>query len=595
MFGFASSIHDLSEMACTGKLEPAYGRDLEVAEVLRMLSRVYSKSVLVVGPKGAGKTRFVRGVVLEERERVEKLGVSGLQFLELTATVMRSRTVRIRDAVLALIRSFKSNAQQILVADDAFPLLDPREDPFSPAGLLSAAIKQGDVWCVATMTTEEYESFAGLDPAGIRTFRVVQLRPFPEERTLEELKRLVPQLERDYRVKINEATLRRAVRLTQEYLPDEALPGKAITVLTQACALCRQRLDTHENVDVRLLDSPMQFLGNSVSSYELKCVVAKRASVDVFGAELDRWKTTRTSHMKTTVFGQDAAIEHMISVMANIRDEYQRAACPAGVLLFGGPPGSGKVHAAKALTYTLMQSYNEYMEFSLGEGPDPRVIARLLKTICDKDLTPEISGPEDAERPAALRVVVIKGIERAHPNVLGPLLRIVTHDCSSELMCATPPTHKCLFIFTLNVDPRRTDMRNPGWLRDLLNSLVRREIVDRFNAIVPFGALDAPSQAAIVMQAMNEVRNETALRGIQVVMENEVVRLVTERGYTSEGGASDLLMTFQRLVVEPLYCIIKADILPQGSAIDIFVRDGRVVVCRRDAWKSRRPQGAVQH
>lgn len=595
MFGFAASIQDLSELGRAGKIASAPGRERELAEVVRVLSRLYSQSVLVVGRPGSGKTRFVHSVVPALCAQAKEDGEEGLQFLELSPSILKSRTVRVRDAILALLASFRTHPKQILLVDDIFPLIDPREDPSDPAGLLGASIRKMEVWCIGTMSEEDYALFAGLDPVTARKFKVLHLAALSEAQTVEELRKISPQLESDYRVRINEAVLRKVIRLTQEYLPGEDLPGKALAALAQASMLCRQRLDLQAQVAANMLDASVHASGNNVSSRDLRSALSKKTSVDITAAEEERWRKVFADRMKAKVVGQDAAIEQVAAAMAVIREQYQTSGCPAGVMLFGGPRGCGKAHTARVLAQRLMGSRSNLTEFTLGEGHDPRVIGRMLKSICGKEIQTPSGEPGDLDRGAALNLVLVRGIERAHPSVLGPLLRIVTHDCARELMSDTPARWKCLFIFTFNVDPRRPAPENPLWLRELLNSLVRREIVDRISAVIPFNALDAPARQTMVRRTLNELNSEMAPQGLQVLAEEEAVRLLAAQGHSDERGAAALMPLIKQLVTDPVQEMMRVQAPPRESVIDVVARNERVQVRLRDPQRPRPAQGSTPH
>jgi len=295
----------------------------------------------------------------------------------------------------------------------------------------------------------------------------------------------------------------------------------------------------------------------------------------VFAVEATKWSHKLAGRMRNMVFGQDAAVDQVVDATLRIREGFQKTGCPAGVMVFGGPPGVGKVQTAKALAFKLMKSYENFRVFDLSEGSPTATAAELFRAITawESGVT---GGPQWG---SALRIVVIKAIERVHPSVLGPLLRILTTGCVREQACGQAPFRKCIFILTMNQHPPGAGASAaPGWFQDLLASRIRRDIVDRFDAIVPFAPLDYTAQGCILRLALTELYDESTRRHIRIGMEESAARLVAQTGYTPERGADGLLGATKRMVIDPIREILDANTLPEGGRIDVLVRHGDLVV-----------------
>ncbi len=585
VFGFGSAISNLSEAALRGALDPVFGREQETAEILHILSWVHRRNILIVGKPGTGASSLIRGVVLEGLAKARAEASVPFHFLALRASILQTRTALMHDAVKALVEASKNDPELVVFIDGIAPLLDPKEDRGYPVGLLGEHLRSGAVRCVGTITPEEYDACLAADRHGISKFKPVHIEAMPPKATLHVLELVRPLVERKHGVRLREGTLKRVVDLAQEYIAAQEFPGKAILALDTACAQCKLRLLHRDSEGPHPVDSSMQPIGSEVGNYDVRRAIAAISSIDVEEAEGRKWERKLASRMKTAVFGQDSAVDLVVAATARIRERFQRSNCPAGIMVFGGPPGVGKVHTAKTLAFKLTKSPESFRVFDLAESKESDPLPRLFQTISNEECAvPQGNG-------FALRVVVIRAIERLEPRVFGSLLRTLSSGCVQGVACSETSHCKCVFVLTMNRQPP-SPAASSEWLKDWLSSCIRGDIVARFDAIVPFMPLDFTAQSAILRLALAELYDESTRRRIRIGVDDAALRMVVRIGHTRERGASSLLVALKRSVAAPIRHLLDTNEWPNGGQIDVFVRDGEIVVLGKPRTSQAEPEDA---
>jgi ATP-dependent Clp protease ATP-binding subunit ClpA len=566
MHGFGSALRDLSDAARRGELAICRNRREECLRVAQSFAWMYRKSLLIVGGQGSGKTTFLHGVakVCVDTENLDNIEAS--QLLELDAKALKTRTVRIKEVTTAFLKSARKDPKLILVIDDIARIFEDIFTPDDPASLLVNAILKREICCVGTITPRELEELTQQEPRVGHVFKSIRLRSFSAEETLALLEDMRPALERDAELRINDRALQKAVSLSQEYLPDMEQPGKSINALRRAIARCELRIRAAKEEGLCELDSSMNPLLNEVSSHDVKMALSAWTGVDIAAAETKKWEAKLSERLKRRVFGQDAAVEQVVSVLARIRERFSMPGCPAGVAVFGGPPGVGKGCLAHSVALTIAGRSGCVIEANLREYVGPDSLQRLRAKIDGDGVSNQ--GEKAA---SALRIVLLRDMEQADPLVLGPLLRMATQDCIQRQGCKCASFQKCFFVFTLN-SPMSSSNPASGslWLADSLSSRIRKDLVEKFDAIVPFEPLGIAAQCSVIRVVMSKLLTKSSARNVRLGMTEDAYRYIAREGYAPESGIHGVLSVLNRKVIQPVMEALESESMADGGMIDIY-------------------------
>ena len=241
---------DLVEMARQGKLDPVIGRDTEIRDVIRILSRKTKNNPVLIGEPGVGKTAIVEGLAqrIVRGDVPEGLKDRTVFSLDMTALMAgaqyRGQFEERLKAVLNEIRS--ANGRIILFIDEIHTIVGAgkTEGSTDAGNMLKPMLARGELHCVGATTLDEYRKYMEKDAALERRFQPVQVDPPSEEDSISILRGLKERFEKYHNVHIQDAALVSSVVLSSRYIQDRFLPDKAIDLLDEACASIRTEMDS---------------------------------------------------------------------------------------------------------------------------------------------------------------------------------------------------------------------------------------------------------------------------------------------------------------------------------------------------------------
>ena len=343
---------DLVEMARANKLDPVIGRDGEIRNVIRILSRKRKNNPVLIGEAGVGKTaiaeglaqRIVRGDV---PENLKDRTVFSLDMGALVAGAKYRGEERLK-SVLNEVK--KSEGKIILFIDELHTIVGAgKTDGAMDAGnLLKPMLARGELHCIGATTLDEYREYIEKDPALERRFQPVMVNEPTVEDTISILRGLKERYEVFHGVKIQDGALIAAATLSDRYISDRFLPDKAIDLVDEACAMVKTELDSmpaeldemdHRITQLQIEEASLKKETDELSQQRLAALEKEMAELrDTFNSKKAQWENEKNAINKVQALRAEVETTKAEIEKATRTGDYAKA----GELQYGKLPSLQK-------------------------------------------------------------------------------------------------------------------------------------------------------------------------------------------------------------------------------------------------------------
>ena len=302
---------DLTEMARNQKLDPVIGRDDEIRNVVRILSRKTKNNPCLIGEPGVGKTAIAEGLAqrIVKGDVPDNLKDKTLFSLDMGSLIagakFRGEFEERLKAVLNEVK--KSDGEIILFIDDLHTIVGAgKSDGAMDAGnLLKPMLARGELHCIGATTLNEYRQYIEKDAALERRFQPVMVDEPTVEDTIAILRGLKQRYEVYHGVKIQDGALIAAATLSNRYISDRFLPDKAIDLVDEACALIKTEMNSmptemddvrHDIMQLEIEEAALKNEEDNLSKAHLEEIQKELAELrDKFNEMSTRWENERDS------------------------------------------------------------------------------------------------------------------------------------------------------------------------------------------------------------------------------------------------------------------------------------------------------------
>jgi ATP-dependent Clp protease ATP-binding subunit ClpA len=563
---------NLNAMARTGKIDPLIGREHELERVIQVLCRRRKNNPLLVGEAGVGKTAIAEGLArrINEADVPELLKEFQVFSLDMGALLAGTKyRGDFEQRLKAVLKQLSENPKSILFIDEIHTIIGAGAasgGTLDASNLLKPALSTGALKCIGATTYGEFRQIFEKDHALSRRFQKVDVPEPSVAETVEILKGLKTRFEQHHGVKYAPAALTCAAELAARFINDRHLPDKAIDVIDEAGAA------------QKILPKSRQ--KKVIGKNEVEEIVAKIARIPAKSVSSDDRNALKTldRDLKNVVFGQNKAIDALVSAIRMARSGLGNPRKPIGNFLFSGPTGVGKTEVARQLAFCLGI---ELLRFDMSEYMERHAVSRLIGAPPGYVGFDQGGQLTEGITKHPYSVLLLDEIEKAHPDIFNILLQVMDHGTLTDNNGRKADFRNVIVIMTTNAGAGELARQTIGFATEKqagdemaeIKRLFTPEFRNRLDATISFAALDHDVILRVVDKFLLELEAQLHEKKVDPTFSPKLREFLARKGFDPQMGARPMSRLIQDTIRKALADELLFGRLVSGGKVSIDLDD----------------------
>lgn len=518
------------------------GHDALIGQTLQLLSSSARRNAVLVGGVGSGRTTLVQMLALKLIDPTpnEPPQLHYNQVVALDPATLISRAGgrgELENLVQQLFVEALKAKNIILFLDDAQLFLEDGTGSVNLSNILLPVLEGGALRIILAMDQQRWLQLSQTNPALGQLMNMVNVAPLTREDTMKVMEDQLVLLEHQTKVTIMYQAMREAYNLSERYIPDQVMPGRALKLLESATRFP----DAGGFVSPRAVQQAVE------QSYGIKVSVANNAQ------ERDTLLNLETL-IHQRMINQTRAVKVVSDALRRARAGVRNQSRPIGTFLFLGPTGVGKTELAKCLAAVYFGGEDRLVRIDLNEYVRSDDLIRLIATGAQD---PHSLAAQIAKQPFS--VVLLDEIEKAHPDVLSALLQLLDEGILRDSSNREVSFRDAIVIATSNAGAQQirehidrgeqVEQFEEQLTNELINSnQFRPEFLNRFDEIVVFRPLTMQELTQVIDLIINSINKTLGAQKISVALTDAAKQMLVQMGYDPRLGARPMRRVVQRTV-----------------------------------------------
>ena len=533
-----------------------------VSKMIEQFSGQGKQNIALIGVDGVGKTTVVNSFAAKIANGNEKIP-SNLKFRQVISLDASSLIAaapgrgEIENLLNYVLNEAYAAKNIIICLDNAQLFFEDGVGSVDVSNLLLPIIQGGVLRMILTMDEQRFLQISAKNPALAQAMNRLQVNPANYDETLAVMQDKLLLFEHQNGVLYQFQALKEAYRLSQRYIFDLEMPGRAVRLLEMSAGFAENKIVTASSVEK---------------------AIEQTMNVKISTANVDEEKETLLNLenlLHARMVGQEKAVSVVANALRRARTGVRNQNRPIGTFLFLGPTGVGKTELSKALSEVYFNGEDNIIRLDLNEYVNLDDVSRLIA-----------DGSRDASSLTAqmmkkpFSVVLLDEIEKAHPNVLTALLQVLDEGILRDEKNREVSFRDAIIIATSNAGAERIqELIARGYdstsaeeviVNDLIASReFRPEFLNRFDEIVVFEPLTKENLLQIIDLMIAGVNKTLAGQKISVSVTPEARLMLAEMGYDPKLGARPMRRVIQRVVENTIARKMLSGEAQPGSNIEI--------------------------
>jgi len=636
---------DFTRMAAESKFDPIVGRDKEIERVIQILSRRTKNNPCLVGDPGVGKSAIVEGLAQQiyDGNVPSTLKDKRIVSLDLSSMVAGSKyRGEFEERIKKVLDEVKAAGNVILFIDEIHTIIGAggAEGAIDASNILKPSLARGEIQLIGATTLEEYRKYIEKDAALERRFQQVMVNEPNEEEAILMLKGLRDKYEAHHNVKITDAAIVAAVKMSARYITDRFLPDKAIDLMDEAASKVRLKTYTTPS-NVKELEDKILSLEKekeeAIKTEEFEKAAKVKKEQSEFKKQLEeekkKWnaKNTKTEQTVTEdeiaevvskwtgvpvqslrqeeserlinlenilherVIGQEEAVTAVAKAIRRGRVGLKDPKRPIGSFLFLGPTGVGKTELSKALAEALFGDENAMIRIDMSEYMEKHTVSKMIGSPPGYVGYDEGGQLTEKIRRKPYSVVLFDEIEKASPDVFNIMLQILDDGHITDGQGRKVDFKNTVIIMTSNagaksiISPKKlgfmtdsSDDKSYETMKDTVMQEVKRlfkpEFINRIDDIIVFHPLNEENVKQIVSLMTKEiVKRVKENMNVDISFTDASVLLLAKEGFDPAYGARPLRREIQTKIEDEFAEEFLKSTIVAGDHVTVDVEDNKFV------------------
>jgi ATP-dependent Clp protease ATP-binding subunit ClpA len=569
---------NLNELYKIGKLDrEIIGRDKEIKDIEKILSRKKKNNPILVGDSGVGKNAVAYKIV----ENIVKGNVpdtlKGANVWSLNISKLISGTKYRGDfekRMNIIIEELKKDSNNILMIDNIHQVLSANsgssaQQGLDVAGLLLPALSEGYFKCLGIITYDEYNKVFLKDKTFPTRFQKVIINETSNENTLKILDKIKFSYEKHHNVSYPRDILEEIVLLSERYLHSRKFPDKAIDLLDEAGALY----------------SSKQKKGNTVKREDVYEVISQQANIKLNNekAMLNKLKNLNKT-LKERVHGQDKAVDILTQAVYTAKAGLSNPKKPYGSFLFLGPTGVGKTEITQSLADELGLKLHR---FDMSEYMESHTVSKLIGAPPGYVGYEESGQLTEAVDKDPYSIVLLDEVEKANPKIFNTLLQVLDNGFLTDGKGKHVSFRNTIIIMTSNAGAKDLEKKTMGFKSksneqqakvdiNVLKDIFSPEFRNRLSAIVTFDYLEEQTVLKIVNKFTSQLQEQLKEKDVNLELTIAARKWLMHHGYDKNMGARPMERTINEFIKTPLSYEILFGKLSKGGTVKVTKKNNNL-------------------
>ena len=636
---------DLTKLAAEGKLDPVIGREKEIQRVIQITSRRTKNNPCLIGEPGVGKTAVVEGLALKivEGDVPETIADKRLLTLDLSGMVAGSKyRGEFEERIKKVIAEVKAAGNILLFIDELHTIIGAggAEGAIDASNILKPSLARGEVQIIGATTLEEYRKYIEKDAALERRFQPVNVEEPSEDAAVEILKGIRPAYERHHGVRISDAALVAAVKMSERYINDRFLPDKAIDLIDEAASKTRLGVyikpDAIKNLEdeISAMDAQKE-TAIKEEAYEKAGEIKKKQlkKMEKLGKLNEKWNSDKTDKrmvvgeneiadvvsdwtkipvkklameeserlmnlekiLHERVVGQDEAVTAVAKAIRRGRVGLKDPKRPIGSFLFLGPTGVGKTELSKALADAMFGSENALIRVDMSEYMEKHSVSKMIGSPPGYVGYEEGGQLSEKVRRNPYSVILFDEIEKAHPDVFNILLQVLDDGHITDSTGRKVDFKNTVIIMTSNAGAQNIiSPKNLGFASDNskehnhavmkervmeeVKTIFKPEFLNRIDETIVFHTLTKENIGSIIDILLESINKRIKEQmNMAIKLDDAAKNYIIDSGYDEKYGARPLKRALQSKVEDELAEKILEGKFKAGDTVLVSLEDNKLV------------------